>query len=307
MSSDHSPIYSFANRAVLLATDGSPQSSGAARVAHALAERLGASVHVISVLDTRGVPIPPGIGGAMQIAQGVAGEGVHAEQEQAVREGLAATLGRNVEWAVRIALGVPSAAIVREARRLDAAMIIMGLRRHGRADRMLNDETTLNVVRAAACPVFGVVPELERLPDRVLAAVDFSSASLSAASVARALVSREGRLTLAYVAPRSSGLPDDGMEVIHTLGVQAGFERTSGELGGDGVTVDHVVLHPEPDQQVSELLLQHAERISAQVIGAGSARLSRVQRWMLGSITTDLLREGRMSVLVVPPSGESRG
>jgi nucleotide-binding universal stress UspA family protein len=28
-----------------------------------------------------------------------------------------------------------------------------------------------------------------------------------------------------------------------------------------------------------------------------------VQRWMLGSVTTDLLREGRISVLVVPPAG----
>ena len=307
MSSEQSSFFGFANRAVLLATDDSPGSASAAHVAHALAERVGASIHVISVLDTRGVPIPPGIGGALQIAHEIAGPGVHAEQEQAVRERLATAVGRNVEWPVRIALGVPSAAIVREARRIDAAMIVMGLRRHGTADRVLNDETTLNVVRAAGCPVFGVVPELRHLPARVLAAVDFSSASLSAASVARALVPRDGNLTLAYVAPRTTTLPDDGVEVIQALGVQAGFERMSRELGGDGVTIGHVVLRPEPNQQVSALLLEQADKISADAIAAGSARLSRVQRWMLGSITTDLLREGRISVLVVPPRSDSRG
>jgi nucleotide-binding universal stress UspA family protein len=302
MSDVQSASYSFAGRTVLLAADDSPHSAGAAHVALDLAERLHASIHVLSVLDTRSVPIPPGIGGALQIAHEVVGSGVHAEQEQAVRDRLATTLGRNVDWPIRMSVGVPSNAIVREARRVDAAMIVMGLRPHGRADRVLNDETTLNVVRAAPCPVFGVVPGLQRLPSRVLAAVDFSSASLSAASVARALIPQEGSLTLAYVSLPAIYPADDGQTVIHSLGVQAGFQRASGELGGNGLSVGHVVLQPKPKQQVSELLLEHAEEISAEVIAAGSARLSRVQRWMLGSVTTDLLREGRISVLVVPPA-----
>jgi nucleotide-binding universal stress UspA family protein len=38
------------------------------------------------------------------------------------------------------------------------------------------------------------------------------------------------------------------------------------------------------------------------LIAAGSARPSRVDRWLLGSVSTDLIRDGRCSVLVVPPA-----
>ena len=301
--SEPSSRYSLANRVVLLATDGTPTSVGATHVAYSLAQELEARVHIVSVFDTRGVPIPAGIGGALQVAHEVAGPGLHAEQEEGVRSNLAATLGRDVDWPVRMSLGAPSSAIVREARRIDASLIVMGLRRHGRADRVLNDETTLNVVRTAPCPVLAVVPELEGLPKTVLAAIDFSSASLSAASVARALVPREGKLTLAYVSQEDFP-PDDGEGVIHALGVEAGFDRAGRALGEGGVTVDRLVLHHKPMQPVSDLLLELAEETSVEVVAAGSARLSRVQRWMLGSVTTDLVRAGRLSVLVVPPEAK---
>jgi nucleotide-binding universal stress UspA family protein len=91
--------------------------------------------------------------------------------------------------------------------------------------------------------------------------------------------------------------------VIHSLGVHAGFDRATRELGADGVTVDSVVLNRELKRQVSELLVEYADTTSADLIAAGSARLSRVDRWMLGSVSTDLVRDGRYSVLVVPPGG----
>jgi nucleotide-binding universal stress UspA family protein len=63
------------------------------------------------------------------------------------------------------------------------------------------------------------------------------------------------------------------------------------------------VLHHELKRQVAELLLEQADTLSVDMIAAGSARLSRVDRWMLGSVTTDLVRDGKYSVLVVPPAG----
>ena len=94
--------------------------------------------------------------------------------------------------------------------------------------------------------------------------------------------------------------------MIHSLGVQAGFDRATRELGGEGITIDHVVLHHELKHQVSDLLLEYAEGASVEVIATGSARLSRVDRWMLGSVSTDLVRDGRLSVLVVPPPTTGR-
>jgi nucleotide-binding universal stress UspA family protein len=291
---------------VLLATDGSPASAGATFLTRAIADELQARAHTIVVLDSRGTPIPPPLDAAIQMGDAIVGPGIHAEQEEAVRRGLAATLGSEVDWPVRMGVGHPAAAIVREAARINAAMIVMGLRRHGRAGRVLNDETTLNVIRTAPCPVFGVATELRHLPKRVLAAIDFSNASLAAASVARALVPRGGRLVLAYVPPLAMYSPDDGDGVIHELGVQAGFDRAIRELGTDDLTVDSVVLHHELKRQISDLLIEYAGTTSADVIAAGSARLSRVDRWMLGSVSTDLVRDGRHSVLIVPPTGGRR-
>ena len=303
MSTTGQSVLSLAGRAVLLATDGSPASAGATHVAERLATELHARVHTVVVLDTRGAPIPPPLDAAIMIADEAVGPGVHAEQEEAVRRGLAATLGHPVDWPVRMGLGTPAASIVREASRIGAAMIVMGLRRHGRTDRVLNDETTLNVIRTAPCPVLGVTPELRQLPKRILAAIDFSSASLAAASTARSLLPHGGRLVLAYVPPLVTFPPDDGEGVIHSLGVHAGFERAGRELGADGVTVDSVVLNRELKRQIAELLVEYADTTSADLIAAGSARLSRVDRWMLGSVSTDLVRDGRYSVLVVPPAG----
>jgi nucleotide-binding universal stress UspA family protein len=295
------PEVDIAGRAILLATDGSPSAASATRLAQVLADERHARVHVLVVLDMRRSAIPPPLDLALQVADEVVGPGVHAEQEAAVRRGLAATLGREVSWPVRMGVGVPAGAIVHEAERIGAALIIMGLRRHSKADRVLNDETTLNVIRTSSCPVLGVAPGLEKLPTRVLSALDFTSASVSAAATARALMASGGTLSLAYVPPLDMYSPDDGEGIIHALGVHAGFEQLSRGLGRDELTVDHLVMHHELRRPVSELLLECADAGPTELIAAGSARPSRVDRWLLGSVSTDLIRDGRCSVLVVPP------
>ena len=56
-----------------------------------------------------------------------------------------------------------------------------------------------------------------------------------------------------------------------------------------------------PNIDIAELLLECADAASIELIAAGSGRPSRVDRWLLGSVSTDLIRDGRYSVLVVPP------
>jgi len=300
MKTDSIERHSFNGRTILLATDGSPSARSATCFADTMASKLNARVQAIVVLDIRMAPMPAPLDLAVQLAGDAAGQGVHAEQEAAVRRGFAATLGHDVDWKVQMALGTPAEAISREARRIDASLIVMGLRHHGRAARVLNDETTLNVIRTAPCPVLGVADGEETLPTRVLAALDFSVASFSAAAVARALMPPGSVLTLAYVPPLIAYPDEDGEGVIHSLGVQAGFDRARRSLDGD-VQVNQVIIHHELRRPASELLLECADSSSASLIAAGTARPSRVDRWLLGSVSTDLVRDGRCSVLVVPP------
>ena len=288
-------------RAVLLATDGSPCAVAAARVAHSLAKRCRADVFVLSVVDTRSAPLPPPIDLALAMGDAIGGGELHQEQERSVREELSGALGEPIEWPVRIRLGTPATAISQEAQHLGAALVVLGLRRHGRLDRAVHDETALNVMRAAACPVLGVVAEMTELPRRVLAAVDFSEGSLLALGAGRAVAGEGARLVLAYVNAVSGFLADEGEATIHDMGVEAGFARLERELAEERVSFDHVVLHHTSPGTPGQALLEYADDIGADLITAGSVQHSRLDRWMVGSVSTELVRNGRRSVLVVPP------
>lgn len=296
------PAPSIARGPALLALDGSEPSAAAARVALDLAERRGVRVHVLSVVDTRPTPIPPPLDLAFSLAASAYGEELHDEQQRRVREALSAVLHRPIDWPARVTLGTPSHAIVEESRRLGAGLVVLGLRRHHLLERALNDETTLNVMRAAPCPVLGVTPATTALPRRVLVGVDFSRASLAAARAARALMADEGTLVLAYAPPPPQYLPDDGERVIHELGVAAAVSWFTREVEvGAGAKVEQVVLQHDPGRSVAELLLGYAEGAGIDLIALGSHRHGRVERWILGSTTADVARDGSYSLLAVPP------
>ncbi|MGH7635016.1 MAG: universal stress protein, partial [Gemmatimonadaceae bacterium] len=197
-------------------------------------------------------------------------------------------------------LGTPSEEIVRQAQSLGAALIIVGLRRHGPIDRALNNETALRVMRHASSPVLGVVPGTTALPVRVLAAIDFSCVSMAAARAASELVGEKGALVLAYVPQLDALLADEGEKVVHELGMHEAFKRAARELEARRVACDHIVLHQEAQDTPAELLLEYADASRSDLIAAGSARHSRIQRWMIGSVSTELVRDGRRSVLIIP-------
>jgi nucleotide-binding universal stress UspA family protein len=288
-------------RVILLATDNSPGAVAGARIAMALATKHRALVHVLNVIDTRTTPFPPAPSPlAIEHAQS------HQAQANEVRASLCSLLDTFVDWPVRIALGTPAAEIVRDAQLVDAAVIIVGLRRHGLIDRVLNNETALQVMRHATCPVLGVVPEAVELPAHALAAIDFSTVSLIAARSARAILIPEGVLVLAHVPQLAALLVDEGEKIIHELGVREAFKLAVREIGGDHVAVDHVVLPQQTRGTPADALLDYAEDTRCDLIAAGSAHHGRVDRWMVGSVSTELVRDGRRSVLIVPPRDARR-
>jgi nucleotide-binding universal stress UspA family protein len=288
-------------RTVLVATDDTPASAPALRVALALAEG-GAAVHALHVVDTRSAPMPPPLDVAISFADATYGDAFRDQREKELRTAISATLDRSVDWPTNVALGVPSYVIVREARRLNADLIVLGLRRHNAVQRAAGDETTLHVMRAAPCPVIGATEPLAGLPRRVLVAVDFSRASLEAARAADHLVGRNGTLVLAYVAPAEVDVPDNGERVIHELGVDAAFKWFRGELGrAPDAPVEQVKLRRWTTARVAEVLLSYADGARIDMLALGSMRHGRVERWILGSVTTDIARDGSRPMLVVPP------
>jgi nucleotide-binding universal stress UspA family protein len=181
----------------------------------------------------------------------------------------------------------------------------MGLRRHSRAERVLHDETTLNVIRSSPCPVLGVTETGGNLLGRTLAAMDFTAVSLTAANAARAITVPTGRLTLVYVPTLINDSLEDGEGTIHALGVEAGFARAQEELARERFSLDQVVLHHPLGRWVADVLLEYAEGSGARLISTGSGPPSRVDRGLLGSASADLVRDGRCGVLVSPPTAHA--
>lgn len=287
-------------RRVLLATDGLPSSDAATRVAYDLAREHGALVEMLHVVDTRPAPIPPPLDVMLAAADDASRARTHDDQVRALRWRVGHVVDAPIDWDARILLGTPARTIVREAERTDAALIVMGLRRYGKMDRIVNDETTIATVRAASCPVLAVASDNEGLPTRILSAMDFSEPSVQAARVATSVMRGRGRMTMAYVPPLHGYDPDDGARLISELGISAAFERYAYELRSESCRVDHVVLHHEVRQSIAATLLDYADSIHAGMIAVGNVSHGLMERWLLGSVSQDLLRDGRHTILVAP-------
>ena len=107
---------------------------------------------------------------------------------------------------------------------------------------------------------------------------------------------------LVYVNPYAGGAgweENAGEALIRRLGVAAAFEQLVRELDvPKEVMVDWAVVN---GQAGTELLAFATER-GADLIAVGSQRHERVERWIVGSVTTEIVRDGRCSVLVIPPA-----
>ena len=125
--------------------------------------------------------------------------------------------------------------------------------------------------------------------------------SLTASRIARAIANDDALLVLAYVPPITALLGDEGEQMIHDLGVSCAFARATRELGNDGVTFDHIVLQHDLSESTAATILRFAEKTNCDLIVAGSTRPGRIERWMVGSVSTELVRDGSRSVLIVPP------
>jgi len=301
-STRSSRLLDLSGRAVLFATDGSASALAGAHVAQELARKYHAVIYVVTVVDTRGAAVPPPLDLALAMGDATVGTDIHAEQAEAVRAGLTGAIGEPVKWPVHVRLGTPAAAIVKEAQRVGAVLIIMGLRRHGRLDRAVHDETTLNVVRRASCPVLGVTEETHGLPTRMLVAMDFSQASVIATSTAQSIAGENPLVVLAYVARPSTPSLEEGESMIHELGVGAAFAHVEKDLRKEGTTFDHIVLHHAIERTTAESILDYADEVRCDLVAAGSVRRGRLDRWRMGSVSRDLVRDGRRSVLIAPPA-----
>lgn len=286
---------------ILVATDGSDTALGALRLARRLAELRGAAVEALSVLE----PLPyHGANWAdlvFQTRQELERVG-RAALEQRVREQLAQAGAGTAEWPLTVEIGAPAPTIARMAALRGATLILLGRGRATLAERFLGGETPLRVMRLASVPVLAVPAATDELPERVLAAVDFTDFSRAAARLAGDVAAAGAEIHLAHVlwkpAPETPWV--GGAEWIEQYRdrVTLQLDEYARQLEAEtGVAVETHLLEGDPAGE----LLRLAGRLGVQLIAAGSHGTGFFGRILLGSVSTRLVRAASCSVLVVPP------
>ena len=201
-------------------------------------------------------------------------------------------------------------AIVAEADRLGADILVIGS--HGRSglDRLLLGSTTEKVVRKAQCPVLVVPhraePAVAPVFQRIVCGIDFSAASIDAFRYAVRLgtPSCDIRLIHAIEVPpevremRIAAAFD--VEAVRAATEAACLQRLEAIRPGDigpGCRISAQVAEGRAHRH----LVRVAQEQHADLIVVGTQGRSALDRWFFGSTTHAILRDAPCPVLTVRP------
>ena len=278
---------------ILVASDGTERSDGALRVGLARADSTNAALEVLTVARWEPTVGPEG----MVLWQDAIAERRGA-QRRAVEAQLERVTGKPRVYGVTVLDGNPAYTISRVAIDRRAALIIVGLGRHGLSDRLFSDETAVELARFARVPVLAVPEFAVGMGGHAIVAVDFSELSDRAAQEAVDAVGDGGLVELVHVMPY---LHEDPLAVE---GDEPFARWTDAHLRAlvarlvvpPGVTIQRVALRGTP----AKVLLEYARSRGADFIATGTHGRGFVARTLLGSVTTRLLRGTQCAVLSVP-------
>jgi nucleotide-binding universal stress UspA family protein len=213
------------------------------------------------------------------------------------------------EAQVRVVDGPTVGAILEQARRVRARVIVLGSRGHGPIARLLLGSTSLGVVRQMKHAAL-VVRGRARGWARVALAFDGSTAARHAVTFLAGLeVPAGGRVTIVRVLDRIA-LPSLALMPEGTRSALAGqaaaveaatekkarreIEPVAAELSGAGWKVDVVI---RTGAALPELL-DATDKTRAQLLALGARSHGAVERLLLGSVAEGALHRSPVSVLV---------
>lgn len=265
---------------ILVATDLTPAHTPALRTAARLAALTGGDLYVVHAIEN---------GGAVDADE------VHAR----VRE---AGVDPSIAVDVLVQRGPPGAVVGQAARRVAADVVILGPHRHH--DPNTPGGTADRVVRTSAIPCL-IVPVELRLPlHRVVAPIDSSATARDALAVAlswaSALRDRSERthVFVLHVAPHAETTPTHDHDAdIRAL--EAEVEGVRAQLSGFAhVDVQSDVIHEETP---AHAIVDYAARNRMDLIVIGTRGKPLTNAALLGSVSSEVVRNTRCPVLLVPP------
>ena len=276
---------------VLVACNADAGSRAAARVALEVAPP-DSVIRALAVNDAGviGHAIPP-LGAAAHTVSDLAGEQLRTAVKQQL-DGCACDA-----WPLDVRAGDPAMVICHTADDLAASLIVIGLNEHDFVDRALRRETSLRVTRHAKVPVLTVVPWAIGRPRVIIAAVDFSAASVRAARVAASLAATDCAFTLVHVlSPAESTPAARSFAATIARSVEDGLVRLARDIAlPNGGTVEWTVLRGNAADEIAALAAKEGADLIA--LGASPGGIGNV---LHSSVRASLMRQATRSLLVVP-------
>lgn len=287
--------FSVPIRPILLATNGLRESDAAVAVARDLSWATGRPVSVVSVLEP-----PPLVAGqyGFVVPMHEAWEDRREALLDRVRKQIKDVIGQ-AYWPIETPTGNPASVIAGTAQRSGAALIVMGLGHHTLFDRALGSETALQTLRAARTPILAVPDDYTGLPQRAVVGVDFSDASVAAASQALLLLPSLTRMIMVQVAPRWDLQPAayTKWRAEYECAVAPALDWVVSELAApESVTLTTEIR----EGKTTKALLTAAEAYTADVVIVGSKGLGLLDRMLVGSTASGVIRSAQTAVFALP-------
>lgn len=273
-------------RTIAVATDLGDRSSSALRYAQAIAREHASTLVLVHVIDPVSYAFPSGAPDALAANQ-MAREELSQIEEDARRQGI--TVHSVVES------GVICERILQALADHHADLLVLGTRAKTEAGRIALGTVARQLISKAPCPVLTVSPGAESFLSaagqwrRVIAAIDFSSASVAALHVAHGLV-RDHLLVLHVT---RCGNEHNCPNCLERLRFLAPLNESH------TVPVDHVVMSGD----AAEIIAHHAESLQADLVVLGSPENELAAKDFFLSTVLQVISRVACPVLCVPPSG----
>lgn len=208
----------------------------------------------------------------------------------------------------RVVVGVAHRAIARLADESAADLVVVGAQEDDTLTKKLLGSTADRLARRCRAPVLVVRGALEPRPGRLLLPVDLSSCSVRSLQHAlvllEALAPSEGIAgTLLYVlGPKEQLLyPGDPTQTRDRLDRELRLLSARVLARGSAMHLEVRVAEGDP----CRVILKQAEYEGTDWIVLGSHGRGGFERFLMGSVASEVVRHSPISVLVVPPVGSA--
>ncbi len=275
----------FAFRTIVVATDFSAESSSAVRCAQAIARSRGAMLLLVHVIDPVGYAFPEGAPNYIDRDAAAREELKRIESE--VRE-------QGIPVHSRVETGIVCERILLSLHDHRAALLVLGTRAVTGAGRAALGTVTRQLLAHSPCPILTVPADDPARPrsfgrwNNVLAATDFSPASLSALHYAQGLAGTH----LIVLHSARCGRHEECLNCLERLRFLAPFNESH------TLPVDHVVTGGDP----ALAIVSAAERLQPDLIVLGAPAPGHEAADAESSTVVRVIARASAPVLIVPES-----